>query len=681
MQEFQHLRLLDNLAYLFYVLSGPQRWTTVLDLLLVALTFFLVLLVIRRSRAAVLLRGGLVLTLVVVAITSLLPLPTFDWLLLGALLLGLIATPVIFQPELRRGLERLGRSIGFFRLRPTELAHQVVPELIQAVNSLSRRRMGALIVLEGETNLAEVISTGVPLRAQVSGELLETIFHEKTPLHDGAVIIREDRVEAAACVLPLSEQVLPAGMHQGTRHRAALGISEQSDSLALVVSEETGHVSIARDGQLHVGLDPTELRDLLYSFYDPRPGSATGRESNGRSLPRLRLPQPGRPSRHTLLRLSSLLASLAAALLLALVAWLIVADQVNPPQRAIVQDVRLQLVNQPEDLVVMGQPPGTVAITVQAPRDILSRLRPDDFRAMADLAGLSAGEHELPVKVERNNALVRILATSPSVINLELQPLVSRPITVQLSIPDRDSLPFSYDISGEPTITPPQVTVRGPAKWLEQLDRAEVTVALRGAKSTVQEERLVVLKDKAGKALPGLSVTPDKVQVTIPIRQRFNTRDAAVHVVITGTVPSGYFIGNISYQPQTVTLLGPPSVLNELGGVVDTVPVDVTGAVEDIVRRVPLAPPAGVTPLNERGVTEGSVEVRINIKPQMGNLRLTVPVEVAGAPSGATVSRSPASVDVLLAGPLPVLNQINADPKLVRVLVDLSELEVHSKSF
>ena len=132
-------RILDNLAYLGYLLSGPQRLITLLDLLLVAITFSAILILIRHSRAAVLLRGGLLLAMLVVVITALLPLPTFDLLLLGALLVGLIATPVIFQPELRRGLERLGRSIGFWRLRPTELAHTFVPVLFLPTANLSRR--------------------------------------------------------------------------------------------------------------------------------------------------------------------------------------------------------------------------------------------------------------------------------------------------------------------------------------------------------------------------------------------------------------------------------------------------------------------------------------------------------------------------------------------------------------
>lgn len=674
MQDFQQIQ--DNLAYLDYLLSSAQRGIVILDLMLVTITFFLILTFIRNSRAAVLLRGGLLLALIVVAITSLLPLPTFDWLLFGTLIVGLVATPMIFQPELRRGLERLGRSVGFFKIRPTELVHSVVPVLVRTTGNLSRRRVGALIVLEGETSLAEIISTGVQLRADLSADLLETIFHDKTPLHDGAVVLQEDKVEAAACVLPLSEQVLPGGMHQGTRHRAALGISEQSDALALVVSEETGAISVARNGVLRRDVDAAELREYLYAFYDPR--NATAKAQNGASRRRFRVPRPSRPglpSRRTLIRLVAYAVTMMLAAVLAVVAWLVVADQVNPPQRSLVQGIELRMSNLPAGMVLVGQPPATVSAAIQVPEDQLAEVQPQSFKARVDLADLPAGVHRVPIKIDPpGDSAIRVIEASPVAVDLELQPLESRVMSVTVSIPDRESLPFSYEIEGEPSVNPPEVTVSGPTEILEQLTRAEVTVALRGAKSTLQEERVVVFRDASGNALTGLRSDPESVQIIIPIRQRFNTRDAAVHAVITGTVPSGYWISNIAVEPKTVTLLGPPAVLSEMAGFVDTVPVDVTGAAGDIVRRVPLAPPSGVTALNERGVSEGSVEVRISVVPQLGNLRLTVPVDINGVPEGATVSRSPASVDVILAGPLPVLDQVNADPKLVRVLVDATEL-------
>lgn len=665
-------RLPENLAYLVYSL---RQLETVFDLLLVSLTYFLILIVVRRSQAAVLLRGILVLALIAVGVSALLQLPTFTWVLRAALVLGLIATPLIFQPELRRGLERLGRTLGFLQIRPTELVHRVVPVLLRVTSNLSQRRVGGLIVLEGTTELNDVIGTGVPMHAELSADLLETIFQDKTPLHDGAVVVREDRIAAAACVLPLSEQALPDGMHQGTRHRAALGISETSNCLAVVISEETGGISVAENGQLHRNLDSTELREYLYRFYDPLQAGSGGLRGLVANRRRNRTPaRTPRSTRAAMIDSFGLLATFLTAFLLAVATWLIVANQVNPPLTETISAIPLRQVNQPKDLLVVSEIPETVTAMIQAPQDVVAALTPQSFRATADLANLGADVHRVPVSISSSDERVRVISVEPTALDVELQPKASETMTVAVTIVDRETLPFSYDIAGDATASPAQLVVTGPSEIVDQVARAETTVQLRGARSTVREDRPVILKDAAGNVLSGLTTDPETVQVTVPINQRFNTRDAAVHVVITGTVAPGYWISNINVVPNTVTLLGSPTTLDQVGSFVDTIPVDVSGVAGEILRRVPLAPPVGVTPLNESGVTEGSVEVMISVVPQQGNLRLTVPVEVTGMREGDTVGRSPSSVDVLLAGPLPILNQINADNKLVRVVVDVTEL-------
>ena len=665
-------RLPENLAYLLYSI---RQLETVFDLLLVSLTYFGILILVRRSQAAVLLRGILVLALLAVGVSALLRLPTFTWVLRVALVLGLIATPLIFQPELRRGLERLGRTLGFLQIRPTELVHRVVPVLLRVATNLSQRRVGGLIVLEGTTELNDVIGTGVSLHADLSADLLETIFQDKTPLHDGAVVVREDRVVAAACVLPLSEQALPDGMHQGTRHRAALGISEKSNSMVIVISEETGAISVAENGLLHRDLDSTVLREYLYRFYDPLHTSSSG--VKGLIAIRRGNRQPVRtPRSPRALMIDSfwLFATFLTAMLLAVATWLIVANQVNPPQTETISTIALRLTNQPKDLLVVSDVPQTVTAVIQAPQDVLEALTPQSFRATADLTNLGADVHRVSVDVDPSDKRVRVISKDPMALDVELQPKASQTLTVSVSILDRETLPFSYDIAGDVTASPTQLVVTGPSEIVDQVARAEATVQLKGARSTVREDRPITLKDAAGNVLSGLTTDPETVQVTVPINQRFNTRDAAVHVVITGTVAPGYWISNINVVPNTVTLLGPPTTLENIGSFVDTIPVDVSGVAGDITRRVPLAPPADVTPLNDSGVTEGNVEVTISVVPQQGNLRLTVPVEVTGMREGDTVGRSPSSVDVLLAGPLPTLNQINADNKLVRVVVDVTDL-------
>jgi diadenylate cyclase len=242
-------------------------WQSAVDVLLVAAAFFGILRLFRGTQAVQLLRGVLILVLVYAVVTSLLELTAFGWLMRNLLPAILVAIPVIFQPELRRALERLGRTAPVFsRSTREQPITYLVNELVSATRALSARRHGAIIVLEGSTGLQEYVETGVRIGSRVSSELLQTIFYPGTMLHDGAVIIREDRIVAAACVLPLSQREF-SDSQLGTRHRAALGISEQSDCVAIVVSEETGIISVARNGRMVRRLDDRQLHKILMSFY------------------------------------------------------------------------------------------------------------------------------------------------------------------------------------------------------------------------------------------------------------------------------------------------------------------------------------------------------------------------------------------------------------------------------
>jgi len=209
-----------------------------------------------------------------VLLTSLLPLPAFSSLLTATLPALLFVIPVVFAPEIRRAFERIGRAGTFFNLfsEPAE-AERAVNLIVSAAERLAEVRHGALITVEREDRLDEYIETGVALDAKLTTELLVQIFYINTPLHDGAVILRGDRVAAASCVMPLSASgALSAGTRRklGLRHRAALGVSEVSDAVSVVVSEETGSISITHNGKMIRKLDRSRLRNILTAFYRPR---------------------------------------------------------------------------------------------------------------------------------------------------------------------------------------------------------------------------------------------------------------------------------------------------------------------------------------------------------------------------------------------------------------------------
>lgn len=241
------------------------RWQDVLDIIIVSYVLYRLFLLIKGTRAVQLLRGMLLLLLAYV-VSSALGLHTITWLVKSAATVIIVAIPVVFQPELRRALALLGQGELFRsdRFHGPDDPVRVAEEIVTAVRQLAARRIGALIILERQTGLAEFAETGTPIDALVSAELLSTLFFPNSPLHDGAVIVKGRRIVAAGALLPLSEGYRKSGRRPiGTRHRAALGLSETTDALAIVVSEETGTISVAREGQLYRHLSEEGLRDML----------------------------------------------------------------------------------------------------------------------------------------------------------------------------------------------------------------------------------------------------------------------------------------------------------------------------------------------------------------------------------------------------------------------------------
>lgn len=252
-------------------LFSRMRFSDAIDVFLVACIFFAFLQLIRGTQAIQLLRGVVMFVFLAVLLSSVLHLTAFSWLIGNAIPALLVAIPVIFQPELRRALERLGRAGGLMD-RPTReaAANRAITQVARTCRMLAETHQGAIMVFERNTGLEAYAETGVAVNAQVSSELLLTIFYPNTALHDGAVIIREDQIIAAAAVLPLSNSRL-ADRYLGTRHRAALGISEQTDAIAVVVSEETGTISVAHNGRMVRHLDENRLRNILQRLYRPYP--------------------------------------------------------------------------------------------------------------------------------------------------------------------------------------------------------------------------------------------------------------------------------------------------------------------------------------------------------------------------------------------------------------------------
>lgn len=250
-------------------------WLSVFDILLVTAVFYSIMLLMRGTQAVTLVRGVFIIVILVGVLSTVLQLRAFSWLIQNTLPALLLAIPIIFQPEIRRALGRLGRAGSLLELRLSTENHQATIDAIgKAAIKLSGIRHGALIVIEREVGLQEYIDTGIQLDATITPELITQLFYKDSPLHDGAVIIRNDRIAAAACIMPLSNDNSLTSRQLGLRHRAALGISEVSDAVCVIISEETGIISVVHNGRIIRRLDSARLANILEAFYRPQQSGA-----------------------------------------------------------------------------------------------------------------------------------------------------------------------------------------------------------------------------------------------------------------------------------------------------------------------------------------------------------------------------------------------------------------------
>ena len=248
-------------------------WRNLLDVAVLTVLIYNFLKLVRYTRASSLFKGIFVI-LALALVSDILEINALSWVLQQIISVGIVLLVIVFQPELRRILEQLGRSkfarqvFGSPKRSRNSQMEQHVTEIVKALNDMSRKKIGALIVIERSTKLGDVIESGTVVDAEISSQLIENIFEPNTPLHDGAMIIRDERIAAAACILQLSDDY-SISRELGTRHRAAIGITETTDAVALIVSEETGIISMTREGKLTRYLDTKSLNILLTELFTP----------------------------------------------------------------------------------------------------------------------------------------------------------------------------------------------------------------------------------------------------------------------------------------------------------------------------------------------------------------------------------------------------------------------------
>ncbi|MEJ2748178.1 MAG: diadenylate cyclase, partial [Anaerolineae bacterium] len=493
------------------------------------------------------------------------------------------------------------------------------------------------------------------------------------PLHDGAVVLRGDRVVAASCVLPLTNQHLHSYRRLGTRHRSAVGMSERSDALVIVVSEETGHISVAHGGHLYQRLDSPTLRQKVYDFYT---GELTAVEQftlwkalrKTTSFLRQQVVWPN------LRQFGKGVLVLALTAILTIAIWSYVIEQTNPTARPEISGIPLRIENVPDGMAIVGTPPSTVSAKVQTTEQQQANLKTGSFQAVVSLADLAAGLHQLPVTVNSAVSPLEIVSVQPANIDVELAAIISRTVSVSVNVTDEATVSVAYEVSSKPMASPSEVTITGPEPQVNQVSQVQATLSVLNATTTIRASRPLQALDEKGSVVDGVTIDPAQVQISLIIAGRNDARDVGVRAITDGVPPAGYWMSSLTTTPSSVTLQGDPQLLTDVNGFVDTLPVDVSQAVGPLTVQTPLNLPQGITAVDSAGNPVQTVTVMANIEARNGDLLLTKSVNLVGVRDGVTASVAPDKVDLLLSGPLPTLQEIEANPDLVQIVVDVSRL-------
>jgi diadenylate cyclase len=646
------ISLAQQLSYLYDHITVAQ----VVDISLVALVFFVAFQALYQTRALQMLRGVIIAAILGGGLVILMPLATLGWLVRIVLIGGAIAMPILFQDELRWALVGLGQ-FGRKRLYSSDY-ERFKHTLISALSRIASRNEGALIVLEGQTHLEEIIATGIRLQAAVvTPELLETIFFPNTPMHDGAVVLRGDRLAAASCILPVQTEST-GERHLGMRHRAALGLtSKVPDALVLVVSEETGRFSVGFGGKLYFNLALGELEHWLDTF-----GSQP--EENVRL--RWRWLRGG--------GLRSTLTNMLIAILLAVIAWLVVIYQTNPPGQAVIQGVPLQVSGPPAGMALMSSLPETVNVELQSTRDRIGTLNTSSLRAELNLMGLPAGVHSVPVKVSVAYPQAQVLSVIPPSLDVTLEQELRREITPTVMIVDLNLMPPGY-VVGEPAVAPGSLSLSGPRSLVERVATARIDLVIGERRADFQDTYRPLLLDSNGYTVEGVQASPQLVVVTVPVRRTSFTRQVGVQAKLDEKgLDADYEVRSIELTPASVTLAGPQADLDSAEPYLATAPISLTGHYSDFTLDSPLVIPHRLTALNDLGEIIQSVKVKITITPIMDYLVLEREPVYLNLPEGAQATGEPSQVAVLLIGPRALLAEIVKNPQMVSVQLDLANL-------
>ena len=358
------------------------------------------------------------------------------------------------------------------------------------------------------------------------------------------------------------------------------------------------------------------------------------------------------------------------AFVMALAVWVAAVSAADPDEvRPYPTPIQVEIIGQDPGLVITGDVPKQVELTLRAPSSVWEKLLSGegDIRAILDLSGLSAGEHALDIQIQISTRPVRIISKTPRTATVTLEPLATRTFPVELSISGQPATGYQ---AGDPVLDPTEITISGPQSQVERVAQVRVPINLAAARENIDQTVTVQPLDENNQIIAGLGLNPAEVSVTLPISQQGGYRDLAVKVVVSGQVASGYRLANISVFPPVVTVFsGDPALVNSLPGALETQPLDLENANDEVTTRLAIKLPEGISLVGDQ-----TVLVRVNISPIQSSLTLSnKTIEVDGLQDGWFAQIAPENVDVILSGPLPLLDTLS--PQEVRVVVDVTGLD------
>lgn len=357
------------------------------------------------------------------------------------------------------------------------------------------------------------------------------------------------------------------------------------------------------------------------------------------------------------------------ALAMSLAVWVAAVSTANPDEvRQFPNPIPVEIIGQDPGLVITSDVPEQIELTLRAPRSVWDRLlsETNELRAILDLSGLSAGGHMVDIQIQIPIRPIRIVSATPQTATITLEPLATRTFPVDLSISGEPAIGYR---AGDPSLEPGEVVVSGPKSQVERVVRIRAPITLAGVRESVDQSVTVQALDENNQIIAGLGLNPAQVLVKLPVSQQGGYRDLAVKVVVSGQVASGYRLANISVFPPVVTVYSAdPTLVNSLPGVLETQALDLENADDELATRLAINLPEGVSLVGEQ-----TVVVRVNITPIQSSLTLSNrTIEIEGLPEGWFVQAAPDNVDVILSGPLPLLDILSSQE--VRVVINVADL-------